>query len=64
MFSSLFTREVKSNFKEMEKSKKCQEDFSMHYNTLAQNLYVFIQMLSVEIMGFNGNWRCIGSTKQ
>lgn len=49
MFSSTFTREVKLNFKQMEKSRDCQEDFSMHYSSLAQNLYVFIQMLCVEL---------------
>lgn len=51
--------EVKLNFKEMEKSSGCQEDFSMHYSSLAYNLYVFIQMLWVDIMGFNRNWKCI-----
>lgn len=54
--SSLLTTEVKTNFKETEKSSECQENFSMHYSSLAQNLYVFIQMLRVEIMGFNCNW--------
>lgn len=31
----MLSREVKPNFKEMEKSSECQKDFSMHYSSLA-----------------------------
>lgn len=59
-FSYQRIREGKTNFKEMEKSGECQENFSMRYSSLCTyNLYALIQMLCIKVMGFNGKWACI-----